>query len=93
MYRSKMMVYGIPKCTHTHSHNIFPMASIVILLLQVVRMAILKNRSTTQKTQSFPFLVEGSKNMYSIKMDSRVLSRVVRAVYMPCFLMVGLVIT
>jgi hypothetical protein len=61
--QSEMMVYGIQKCTHTRSKKILAVASIVILFLQVVKMAILENRSTTTKTQSLPFLVEGRPDM------------------------------
>jgi hypothetical protein len=60
---SKMMVYGIPKWTHTHSKKILTVSVIVIFFLQAVRMAILENRSTTTNTQSFPCLVDDKTYM------------------------------
>jgi hypothetical protein len=63
MYRSEMMVYGIPKWTHTFSKKILAVSVVVILFLQVVRMAILENRSTTTNTQSLPCLVDGRPDM------------------------------
>jgi hypothetical protein len=42
------------------------------------------------KTQSFPCLVEGMPDMYSIEMDSEGLPGVGRGVYMPCFVMSSL---
>jgi hypothetical protein len=90
LYRSDMMVYGSPKCTHTHSKNILAVALVVILFLWVVRITNLENQSITMNTQSFPCLVEGRPNMYSIYMDSQGLSRVGRGMYSPCFLMVVL---
>jgi hypothetical protein len=61
--RSDMMVFGSWKCTHTCSKKILVVALVVILFLQVVRMAILENQSTTMNTQSFPCLVEERPGM------------------------------
>jgi hypothetical protein len=41
--RSNTMVYGISKCTHTHSKKSLAVASIVILFLRDVGMVILEN--------------------------------------------------
>jgi hypothetical protein len=90
--RSKTMVFVIPKCTQTCSKNILAVASAVILFLQATRIAILRNRSTTTKTQSFPLLVDERPDMYSIEMDSHGLSGVGRWVYRPCFSMFSLAI-
>jgi hypothetical protein len=59
----EMMVCGIPKWPHTRSKKILAVSSTVIVFLQVVRMAIFKNRSTTTNTQSFPFLVDGRPDL------------------------------
>jgi hypothetical protein len=91
LFQSETRVFGIPKCTHTHSKKRLAVASTVMFFLQATRIAILENRSTTTKTYSFPFLVEGRPDMYSIEMDSKGFAGVGRGVYMPCFLMVGLV--
>jgi hypothetical protein len=40
---SDMMVFGIPKWTHTRSKNSLAVSSMVIFFLQVVRMAIFEN--------------------------------------------------
>ena len=61
--RSDMIDYGIPKCTHTHSKKILSVAFAVIFFLQAAIMAIFENLSMTKKTQSLPFLVEGSFDM------------------------------
>ena len=61
--RSEMIDCGIPKCTHTRSKKSLVVASAVIFFLQAAIMAIFENLSTTTKTQSFPFLVEGSPDM------------------------------
>jgi hypothetical protein len=61
--RYDMIVCGSVKCTHTYSKKILAVTLVVILFLQVVRMAILENRSTTMKTQSFPCSVEGRTDM------------------------------
>jgi hypothetical protein len=61
--QSEMMVYGIPKWTHTHSNKILEVSADVIFFLQAVRMAIFENQSTTTNIQSFPFLVDGRTNM------------------------------
>ena len=61
--RSDMIDCGIPKCTHTHSKKILGVASTMIFFLQFNIMAIFENLSTTMKTQSFPFLVEGRPDM------------------------------
>jgi hypothetical protein len=53
---SKMMDYGIPKCTHTRSKKSLSVASVVILFLQATIMAIFENLSTTTKTQSVAML-------------------------------------
>jgi hypothetical protein len=68
-------------------------ALIVILFMQGVKNTILENQLTTMKlkTRSLSFLVQGRKDMQSMDMYSQVLSRVGRGVYIPCFLMVGLV--
>jgi hypothetical protein len=87
---SERMVYGSPKFTQTHSKKILAVASLVMLFLQATGIAILEKRSKTTKTQSFPHLVDGRPDMYSIEMDSHGLSGVGRGVYMPCFLVVGL---
>jgi hypothetical protein len=63
-----------------------------MLFFQATRITILEKWSTTTKTQSFPHLVDGRLNMYSIEMDSHGLSGVGRGVYRPCFLVVGLAI-
>jgi hypothetical protein len=42
MSRSETMVCGIPKCTHTRSKKSLPVASIVMLFLQAIRIAILE---------------------------------------------------
>jgi hypothetical protein len=85
-----MMVYGIPKCTHTCLKKSLVVASAVILFLQAIRMAILENRSMTTKTKSLPCLVEGRPDMYYIEMDSQGLSGIGRGVYIPCFLVASL---
>jgi hypothetical protein len=41
--RSEIMVYGIPKWTHTRSKKSLEVYSIVIFFFQAVRMAIFKN--------------------------------------------------
>ena len=61
--RSKMIDYGIPKCTHTRSKKSLVVVYAVIFFLQAAMMAIFENLSTTTKTQSFPFLVEGRPDM------------------------------
>ena len=58
-----MIDYGVPKCTYTRSKKILAVASTVIFFLQTAIMAIFKNLSTTTKTHSFPFLVEGRIEM------------------------------
>ena len=58
-----MIDCGIQKCTHTHSKKNLEVAFSVIFFLQVDIMAIFENLSTTMKTQSFPFLVEGRPDM------------------------------
>jgi hypothetical protein len=63
LYRSKMMVCGIPKGNHTHSKNSLVISVILMLFLQAMRMAIFKNRSTTTNTQSFPCLVDRRPDM------------------------------
>jgi len=50
MSRYDMMVYGMPKCTHTYLKKRLEVASVVIFFLQDVTMGILENRSTTTKT-------------------------------------------
>ena len=50
----------------------------------------LRKAINNHKKQSFPHLVDGSPNMYSIEMDSHGLLGVGRGVYRPCFLVVGL---
>jgi hypothetical protein len=60
---SEKMVYGIPKCTQTHSKKRLAVASAVMLFLQATRITILQKRSTTTKTQSFPHLVDGRPDM------------------------------
>jgi hypothetical protein len=87
---SKIMVFGISKCTHTRLKKILAVASAVIFFLHESRIAILEKRSTTTKTQSFPLLVDKRPDMYSIEMDFHSLSGVGRGVYMPCFLVVCL---
>jgi Flp pilus assembly protein TadB len=59
----EMMVFGIPNWTHTRLKKILKVSSAMMVLLQVMRMAILKNRSTTKNTQSLPCLVDGKPNM------------------------------
>jgi hypothetical protein len=61
--RSEMIDSGIPKCTHTRSKKSLAVASALIFFLQAAIMAIFENLSTTTKTQSIPFLVEGRPNM------------------------------
>ena len=61
--RSDMIECGIPKCTHTRSKKSLAVASAVIFFLQAAIMAIFENLSTTMKTQSFPYLVEGRPDM------------------------------
>lgn len=61
--RFEMVVYGSPKLTHTHSKKRLTVASMVMLFLQAVNMAILEKRSTTTNTQSLPSLVKGSLDM------------------------------
>jgi hypothetical protein len=61
--QSKIMVCGIPKCTHTRSKKSLAVASAVMFFLQVTRIAILEKRSTTTKTQSFPLLVDERPDM------------------------------
>ena len=61
--QSDMIDCGIPKCTHNCSKKSLAVASAVIFFLQVAIMAIFENLSTTTKTQSFPFLVEGRPDM------------------------------
>jgi hypothetical protein len=48
--RSEMMVFRIPKWTHTHSKKSLVVSTAVTLFLQAVRMAIFENRSTTTNT-------------------------------------------
>jgi hypothetical protein len=62
-FLSEMMVFGITNCTHTHSMKILVLVSIVMLFFQATRITILENQSTTTKTKSFSFLVEGRNNM------------------------------
>ena len=57
--RYDMIECGIPMCTHTRSKKSLAMDSAVIFFLQAAIMAIFENLSTTTKTQSFPYLVEG----------------------------------
>ena len=90
--RFETMVCGIPKCTQNRSKNILAVASAVMLFLQAITITILEKRSKTKKTQSFPCLVDGRPDMYSIEMDSHGLSGVQRGVYRPCFLVVSLAI-
>jgi hypothetical protein len=66
------------------------MTSIVMLFLQAAIIVILENQSITMKTESFPCLVEGRPDMYSIEMGSQGLSGVERGVYITCLLMDGL---
>jgi hypothetical protein len=87
---SKIMVCEIPKCTHTCSKKSLVVASVMMFFLQEARITILEKQSTTTKTQSFPLLVDGRPDMYSIEMDSHGLSGVGRGVYRPCFLVVSL---
>jgi hypothetical protein len=61
--QSETMVCGIPKCTQTRSKKRLAMASVVMLFLQAIRIAILEKRSTTTKTQSFPRLVDARPDM------------------------------
>jgi hypothetical protein len=61
--RSKMMVCGIPKWTHTHLKKILAVSITVIFFLQSMRMVIFENKSTTTNTQSFPFLVDDMPDM------------------------------
>ena len=61
--QSDMIDCGIPKCTHIRSKKSLAVASAVIFFLQSTIMAIFENLSTTTKTQSFPFLVEGRPDM------------------------------
>jgi hypothetical protein len=56
--RLDMMVCGIPKWTHTRSKKRLAVSTTVMVFLQVVRMAIFENQSTTKNTQSFPCLVD-----------------------------------
>ena len=63
LLRSDMIDYGTPKCTHTCSKKILVVASAMIFFLQAAIMAIFENLSTTMKTQSFPCLVEGRRDM------------------------------
>jgi hypothetical protein len=61
--RSKMMVSGILKWTHTHSKKSLVVSAAVMLFLQAVRMAIFENRLTTTNTQSLPCLVDGTPDI------------------------------
>jgi hypothetical protein len=63
-----------------------------MLFLQATKITILEKRSKTTKTQSFPRLVDGRLDMYSIEIVSHGLSGVARGVYRPYFLVVGLAI-
>lgn len=67
------------------------MASTMILFLQATMMAILENLSMSIKTQLFSCLVEGRPNMLSMEINSQGQLGVGQGVYMPCFLMDGLV--
>jgi hypothetical protein len=60
---SEIMVFGIPKCTHTRSKKSLAMAYVVMFFLQAARITILGKQSTTKKTQSFPLLVDERPNM------------------------------
>jgi hypothetical protein len=48
--QSKMMVYGIPKWTHTHSKKRLAVYAAMKFFSQAVRMAIFENQSTTTNT-------------------------------------------
>jgi hypothetical protein len=69
MSRSETMVCRIPKCTQNHSKKSLAVASAVMFFLQATIIAILEKQLTTTKTQSFPLLVDGRTDMYSIEMD------------------------
>jgi hypothetical protein len=84
------MVCGSPKCIQAHSKKSLAVASTMMLFLQATRITILEKWSTTTKTKSFPHLVDGRPDMWSIEMDSHGLLGVGRGVYKPYFLMVGL---
>ena len=88
--RFDIMVYGIPKCTHTHSKKSFTVSSTVILFLQADNIAILENLSMTTNTQSLPCLVEGRPDRQSIEVDSQGWMGVGRGLYKPLFLIFGL---
>jgi hypothetical protein len=60
---SEMMVFGIPKWTHTHLKKSLAVSFIVIFFLQAVSMAIFENRSMTTKTQSLSCLVDRRLDM------------------------------
>jgi hypothetical protein len=60
---SKMMVYGIPKWIHTCSKKSLTLSGALMLFLQVVRMVIFENRSTTTNMQLFPSLVDKRPDM------------------------------
>jgi hypothetical protein len=47
---SKIMVHISPKLTQTYAKNILVVASVMILFLQGVKIAILENRSMTKNT-------------------------------------------
>jgi hypothetical protein len=49
--RSKIMVCGIPKYTHTHSKKSLTVTYVVMFFLQAARIAILEKQSITTKTQ------------------------------------------
>jgi hypothetical protein len=59
----KRMVFGIPKCTQTHSKKSLAVAFVVMFFLQATIIVILEKRSTTTKTQSFPHLVDRRHDM------------------------------
>jgi hypothetical protein len=59
----EIIVYGIPKCTHTRLKKSLVVTSALMLFLQAAIITIFEKRSTTTKTQSFPHLVDRRLNI------------------------------